>query len=442
MRIALFSWESLDSVLIGGVGAHVSLLGRALARKGHEVHLFTRQAGDQPVYEPCDGIFVHRCPYETHADFFEEMWNMCRSFEHHFFTTRALVGEFDVVHAHDWMTAEMLSMIQRQCPAARILTIHSTEYGRCGNNLYGGRCEAVRHSEWRGIYMAERVICVSKALQQEVGWLYHAPVDKCHPIYNGVEIDPFDFEIDAGQVKESIGVHPMAPTILVAGRIVYQKGIDILLDAVPFILKHVPTAVFVFAGDGEMRWDLEASCRTRGFHQNTRWLGKVAPDNLRKYFKMCDALCVPSRNEPFGIVILEAWAAGKPVVVSRNGGPGEIVTNDKTGYVVDATPGSVAWGVGHIFANFEHARWMGKNGRAEVEARFTWDKIADQTLAVYANQPVTVDAPKTVPEKPPAKKEAPAKEAHAAEAASKQREEKTPTPTPRRSTRAPAKKRR
>jgi glycosyltransferase involved in cell wall biosynthesis len=242
-------------------------------------------------------------------------------------------------------------------------------------------------------------------------------------------------------VKESIGVHPMAPTILVAGRIVYQKGIDILLDAVPFILKHVPTAMFVFAGDGEMRWDLEASCRTRGIHQNTRWLGKVAPADLRKYFKMCDALCVPSRNEPFGIVILEAWAAGKPVVASRNGGPGEIVTNDKTGYVVDATPESVAWGVGHIFANFEHARWMGKNGHAEVEARFTWDKIAEQTLEVYANGPVKSahqPPPKPAPAAP-AKKEAAAPAEKPAPAPSGK---KGTTSTPRRPSPASAKKRR
>lgn len=383
MRIALFSWEAKESQIVGGVAMHVSELARALARKGHEVHLFTRQMPGQEHYQKLGDIFVHRCAYEAHEDFLREMWNMCRSFEHHFFTTRALTGEFDVIHAHDWMTAGMLNLVQRQCAARRILTIHSTEFGRCGNNMFSGRSEAVRHIEWQGIFVAERVICVSQALKNEAGWLYQAPTDKCSVVYNGVRPDQFDFEMDAGRDKETLGIHPMAPTFLFAGRIVYQKGVDVLMDAVPYLLKHVPTAKFLMAGDGEMRWDLEQACKTRGLSDAVRWLGKVDHSRLIRLFKACDAVVVPSRNEPFGIVILEAWAAGKPVVTTRNGGPGEFVTHDRTGVTVECTADSLAWGLGFICGNFEHARWMGRQGREDVERRFTWDRIAEQTLAVY-----------------------------------------------------------
>lgn len=384
VRIALFSWESMDSVLIGGVGVHVSELSRALAKRGHEVHLFTRMGPGQAHYEQLDGIYVHRCSFEGHNDFVQEMWNMCRSFEHHFFTTQALAGEFNVIHAHDWMTAEMLSLIGRQCRARRVLTMHSTEYGRCGNNMYPGRSEVVRHNEWRGIYIAQRVICVSRALKDEIGWLYQAPGHKVAVVYNGVRPESFDLDVDPGAVKGSLGIHPMAPTILYAGRVVYQKGVDVLLDAIPFVLRHVPTAMFVFAGDGEMRWDLEHAGRARGLEPNTRWLGAVGQEVVRKLYKSCDAVCVPSRNEPFGIVILEAWSARKPVVATKNGGPGEFVRHDMTGFSVYNNASSIAWGIGHIFVDFERARAMGENGRQEVEARFTWDRIAEQTLEVYS----------------------------------------------------------
>ena len=383
MRIAFFAWESLDSVLIGGVGVHVTELSRALVRMGHEVHLFTQQGAGQEHYEQIDGVFVHRCGYDHHDDFTLEMWNMCRAFEHHFFTTRALAGEFDVIHAHDWMTAEMLSLISNHCHARRILTMHSTEYGRCGNNIYGGRSESVRHNEWRGMFVAERVICVSKALRDECCWLYSTPSDKAFVVYNGVNPKHFDFELDVGELKRSIGIAPMDPTILFAGRIVYQKGVDILLNAIPYVLNHVPEAKFVFAGDGEMRWDLEHSARARGLEPNLRWLGKVAPVKLRSLFKSCDAVCVPSRNEPFGIVILEAWAAGKPVVATKNGGPGEFVQHDVTGWSVNDTPDSIAWGLGQVFVDYDRARKYGAAGRKDVESRFTWDNIAEQTLAVY-----------------------------------------------------------
>jgi glycosyltransferase involved in cell wall biosynthesis len=383
MRIAFFSWEALDSVVIGGVAVHVTELSRALAKVGHEVHLFTRLGPKQEHYEKAHGVFVHRCEFDQHNDFTHEMWNMCRAFEHHFFTTRALVGEFDVIHAHDWMTAEMLSLIGSQCHARRILTMHSTEYGRCGNNFYGGRSEAVRHNEWRGIFIAERVICVSKSLKDEIGWMYTAPADKVHVVYNGVRPELFDFKVDPGAVKQSLGIAPMEPTILFAGRIVYQKGVDILLNAIPFVLQHVPEAKFILAGDGEMRWDLEHSARDRGLEPSLRWLGKVEHVRLRQLFRSCDAVCVPSRNEPFGIVILEAWAARKPVVATKNGGPGEFVEHDVTGFSVFDTADSVAWGLGQVFMDFKRARRMGEAGRKAVEERFTWDKIAGQTLEVY-----------------------------------------------------------
>ena len=150
MRIALFAWESLDSVHVGGAGVHVSELARVLADLGHEVHLFTRQAGGQERYERRDGVFLHRCSFEHDADFIRETRNMCRSFEDRFFATRTLAGEFDIVHAHDWLTSDVLSLLKHRCAAKRVLTMHSTEYGRCGNNLYPGRSEAVRHCEWQG----------------------------------------------------------------------------------------------------------------------------------------------------------------------------------------------------------------------------------------------------------------------------------------------------
>jgi glycosyltransferase involved in cell wall biosynthesis len=92
---------------------------------------------------------------------------------------------------------------------------------------------------------------------------------------------------------------------------------------------------------------------------------------------------VPSRNEPFGIVVLEAWAAGKPVVASRNGGPAEVVTHGQEGYLVHDDPGSIAWGIREVFHNFAHARWMGERGRAKAAYSFSWDHIAGQTEGIY-----------------------------------------------------------
>jgi glycosyltransferase involved in cell wall biosynthesis len=150
------------------------------------------------------------------------------------------------------------------------------------------------------------------------------------------------------------------------------------------ILRHHPRAKFVFAGDGEMRRAVEGRAHQLGVAHATRFLGFQTNGALADLYKSCDVVCVPSRNEPFGIVILEAWSAGKPVVSTKNGGPEEFVWHAVNGLKVCANPDSIAWGLGTVFADFEWARWMGRNGRVAAETAFTWDAIAEETLRAYS----------------------------------------------------------
>ena len=384
MRIALFSWESVHSVFIGGIAFHVSELASAMQRKGHDVHVFTRMGRhDHPRYECIDGVHYHRCPFDSNPDFVEEVNNMCRSFVDAFFATENHIGRFDVIHAHDWLTANAMSWIKEGRGHKSFLTIHSTEYGRCGNNFFNGNSERVRHIEWHGTFMADHVITVSKALKNEVMWIYSTPEDKVDVIYNGINFRNYDGWIEPADVKRQYGIGPMDPMVLFAGRVVYQKGPDLLVDAIPNILKCHDNTKFVFVGDGDMRWGMEDRARQLGIGHATRFLGYQNGWRLADLFKACDCVCVPSRNEPFGIVILEAWSAGKPVIASENGGPSEIVWHDVNGFKIYAHPESVSWGIGTLFSDFDHARWMGENGRIAAESVFSWDIIGDEVLTAY-----------------------------------------------------------
>jgi glycosyltransferase involved in cell wall biosynthesis len=184
-------------------------------------------------------------------------------------------------------------------------------------------------------------------------------------------------------VKRPYGIGPTDPMVLFCGRMVIQKGPDLLVEAIPYILKFYPRAKFVFAGDGEMRQAVEYRAGQLGVAHATRFLGFQSNGALTRLYKACDVVCVPSRNEPFGIVLLEAWSAGKPVVSTVNGGPAEFVWHEVNGLKVHATPDSIAWGLGTLFRNFEWARWMGRNGRVAVETAFSWDMISEQVLNVY-----------------------------------------------------------
>jgi glycosyltransferase involved in cell wall biosynthesis len=383
MRIAILSWESLYSIPVGGVGAHVTELAAALERKGHEVHVFTRMGHGQSHYDRIHGVHYHRCAFQLNYDFVAEIADMCRSFVHHVFQTEDFVGPFDVIHAHDWLAANAMIWIKQGRGRKAILTIHSTEYGRCGNNFYGGSSGAIREIERAGTYCADRVIAVSQALRNEIMWMYELPDWKVAVAYNAVNLHHFDGWVAADAVKGHYGIGSMDPMVLFCGRMVYQKAPDLLVEAIPYILRFYPHAKFVFAGDGEMRPHVERRVHDLGVSHATRFLGYKSGWELVNLYKACDVVCVPSRNEPFGIVVLEAWSAGKPVIATKNGGPDEYVWHEVNGLKIHPHPESIAWGLGTLFTNFEWARWMGRNGRTAVETVFNWDTAADQVFSVY-----------------------------------------------------------
>jgi len=385
MRIALFAWESLHSIPVGGVGVHVTELGAALYRRKHEVHIFTRTGHNQPHYSNIDGVHYHRCSFGLSPNFVDEINNMCRAFVKCYFEVEDSIGKFDIVHAHDWLASNAVTWIKEGRGRKTVLTMHSTEYGRNGNKHYAGQSQRVTDHERHGTYCADRVITVSNQLKDEIKWLYQVPDQKARVIYNGVNAQAFDHSVDSGVIKKQYGIGPLDPMVLFVGRMVVQKGPDILVRTIPSVLKFYPSTKFVLVGDGHMKHDINTIVHQLGVAHAVRMLGGKQGREVVDLFKACDIVAVPSRNEPFGIVILEGWSAQKPVVSTKRGGPAEFVWHGVNGLQVDDTPDSVAWGLGTLLADHNHCRWMGRNGRAAVDAAFSWDSIAEQTEQVYTS---------------------------------------------------------
>ena len=317
------------------------------------------------------------------SDFVDDINSMCRSFVDRVFEVEDLIGRFDVIHAHDWLTANAMIWIKQGRGHKCLFTIHSTEYGRCGNAFPMGRSERIRYQERAGTYWADRVIAVSQATKDEITWMYEVPRGKTSVVYNGVSPERFDQPTDPGADKRRYHIGPLDPTILFCGRLSWQKGPDILVEAIPPILRQHPSSRFVFAGDGDMRDALESRIRQLGVAHAVRFLGYRNGDELVRLYKLAEVVCMPSRNEPFGIVVLEAWSAGKPVIASQNGGPAEYVRHEVDGLKIYPNPESVVWGVDRMFSDPDRARWMGRNGRRAVQEQFTWDTITEQMLTIY-----------------------------------------------------------
>lgn len=380
MKIAFFAWESLHTVTVGSVATHVTELAAALERRGHEVHVYARIGEGQRVYDVIDGVHYHRVPIDLDPDFVTENANMGQKLYRSLVETENEQGTpFDVVHGHEWLVTKGLVMAKNERARKVVMTYHSTEFGRAGNRgPQSGRIAAI---EAEGAFVADRVITGSAALADEVCWLYHISNEKVRTLRDGIHCSWFDRPVDAGAVRATYGIGPMDPAALFVGRLCWDDGPDLLLDAVPGVLEHRPEAKVLFVGEGEMRAYLEQRASDLGIAGSVRFLGDV-PDLIPLYGST-DVVCVPARRESFGQRVLEAWSARRPVVVTYKLDVQDFVHHGVDGMVVFDNPPSICWGLNTVFGDFDKARQMGERGRVKAAYGYSWDVVAGQTEGVY-----------------------------------------------------------
>lgn len=369
MKIAIFCWESLYSERVGGLSNAATYLAQSLAKK-HEVHFFTR--GDEDF--ETGGVQYHVWRPQG-SNIVEYCSNLSYGLVQRFYQYDET--PFDILHFNDWHVVQAMHELRHR---NTIFTYHSTEYGRNGG-VHGDWWEyhEISAKEWYASQIAKRCVAVSWLLRQEVIDLYKVELEKIKVIPNGVVKEQFDVSIDPGEIKEKYGIHYLDPLIVFIGRMVYQKGPDILVDAIPKIRERFWNAHFILAGGGGMRdWLMS---RTQGMP--VQFPGFITDSEYVRLLHASDIVVIPSRNEPFGIVLLEAWSANRPVVVSRVGGLAENVEHGITGLVVDPTPDGVAWGVNYYLDNQNDRIRMARGGYNQVDRRFFWDSIADQMVYAY-----------------------------------------------------------
>jgi glycosyltransferase involved in cell wall biosynthesis len=159
-----------------------------------------------------------------------------------------------------------------------------------------------------------------------------------------------------------------------------QKGPDLLVEAIPRILYNRHDVRFIFMGEGVMRQDCERRAREIGVSDACRFLGYTSSADKEELVNACDLMCVPSRNEPFGVVVLEAWDACKPVVATE---AVSIIKNFEDGLIAYVQPESIAWCINRLLANPEEMVKLTRAGCSRIETEFSWDHIAENTEKVY-----------------------------------------------------------
>lgn len=384
MKILMLTWEYPPRI-VGGIARVVHDLSKRLIKDGHEVTVVTyRDNTDVPEYENDKGVNVYRVDnYMIHPNNFID-WIMQLNFNMVSKATEIInkEGGFDVIHAHDWLVTYAAKSLKNAYDIPIVATIHATEAGR-NSGIHDETQRYINDTEWLLTYEATEVIVNSNYMKNEIQRLFGLPFDKINVIPNGINLSNFtgierdyDFRRQYAMDNEKI--------ILYVGRLVYEKGIQNLIAAMPKVLSNYNDAKLIIAGRGGMIDELKAEAASLGLNNKIYFTGYLDSKQVQKMYKCADVAVFPSTYEPFGIVALEAMLAGVPTVVSDVGGLNEIVNHGVDGMKSYAgNPNSIADSITALLYDHQLANNCAKRAKQKVKEQFNWEKIAQDTHFTY-----------------------------------------------------------
>lgn len=389
MRILMLTWEYPPN-MVGGIGKHVAELVPALSQNRltdssfHLDVLTTRAAGGPRTEEATPNVTIHRVdvPPVAPNDLFNSVVDSNRRLET-YARNLALGAPYDLIHAHDWLVASAAIALKHHWRTPLVVTIHATERGRHQSYVPNQVSAQINQKEWEVCFEAWRVIVCSGYMAGELAGYFSVPLDKTSVIPNGIDPAPLR-NCSASEVTRLRQLYaPNGEKLLFfVGRITPEKGLHILLRAMPFVLRHFPDVRLLVAGKNseQMAPLLEELRISHAVHL----LGFISDRARNCLYNAVDAAIFPSLYEPFGIVALEAMAAGCNVIVSDVGGLNEVVNHLYNGLTVIANnPQSIAWGVDMLLEDPERAKEWRQTALHTVETLYRWPDIAARTYGVY-----------------------------------------------------------
>ena len=224
-----------------------------------------------------------------------------------------LEGQFDVIHAHDWLTYFAGIAAKRVSGKPLVVHMHATEFDRSGENI-NRRVYAI---EKAGMQAADRVIAVSELTRRIVIGKYGIPADKVVTVHNAVRFGESEEAAPERAVKDKV--------VTFLGRITYQKGPDYFVEAAAKVLQRVPDVRFVMAGSGDLMNHVVRRVAQLGIADRFHFTGFLKGGEVQRMFRLSDVYVMPSVSEPFGISPLEAMRSGVPVIISRQSGVAEVL---------------------------------------------------------------------------------------------------------------------
>ena len=353
---------------IGGVATYTLSLSRELIRRGHRIAIASG-GGVLASDAAAAGMELWVAPLHTSAEFSLPVWRAG-----HRLAGRLRHDPVDVIHAHSRVAQVVAARLSRHLGIPYVTTWHGFFRPNLGRRLWP--CTG------------DRTIAISEPVRRHLMEVFRVPEERIRLIPNGVDTARFASLPDGGAVRryrEAQGLPPDRPVIggvgrLAAGRV---KGFDLLLGAAQRLLSTVPDLHILIVGDGPRRPSLEEKVEHLGLHGRVHLVGTA--EDIRLPLAAMDVFVFPVRwNEGFGLSLVEAMAAGKPVVATRVGAVPDIVRHGQDGWLVEPEDVvSLADGIAHLLRDPSAARRMAQAAQERAREAFSLARMADQVEAVY-----------------------------------------------------------
>lgn len=290
---------------------------------------------------------------------------------------------YDLVHGHDWLVAHACAALADRIGVPYLTTIHATEHGRHQGWVQDQPQSHIHAVERWMAQRADSVITCSHYMRGHVADIFDIDEQRITVIPNG--IDPRDLRpVDDLQTLRREFAQPHERLVLLVGRLVYEKGFQLALDALPGVIERVGDVRFLVAGSGTHEAELKAQAQRLGLDEHGVFLGWIGDDALHSLYRIADLCVVPSIYEPFGLVALEAMASGCPCIVADTGGLREVVpSGERVGLRFN---GGDAEHLGVMIERLlvdEELRERLVAEASEHVLSFDWSDVAQRTRGIY-----------------------------------------------------------
>ena len=371
-----------------GLGRFVYDISVESARQGHEVHVITNSMSGKDFEIVDQGVYVHRVHFPPPPKPGDSTTTVVQ------FNTQIIeravplmnANHPDVINTHDWLTFLAGRSLSRIFSVPHILTIHDTMVGKKFGNLNNPQRFAA-NIEHCGCRDADLIICCSHFIKNELIAVYQALEEKIRIIPCAVEEKNFAITEDKFLQESFRSVLTKTPEevlVFYIGRLDQEKGLDVLLNAIPKVLSTQYQVKFILAGQGEMAESINAWISQHGLTEKIKLVGYVEGLVLSHLYHAADIQVIPSTYEPFGIVALEGMINGLAVIIADSGGLQEIVEHETDGLKVPPKDhDALAKAIVRLLADPDLRQRLGKNAYQKASKCYNWEKITQQTLSVY-----------------------------------------------------------